>query len=97
VEPERRENMTMKFAAIDAGSSNHATTGAVYGIGLTPEEALEDARSSDPGGNGEYDTLPITEAAYREVQTFGGAPGDVVVNTHVGIVHTHEEEDALYQ
>jgi hypothetical protein len=92
--PQRRETMTTKYAAIDRGTyAHHTAPRAVYGIGLTPEEAIADARVGDPGGNGEYDVLPITEAAYREVQTLGGAPGNVIVNTYKWVVRTHEEEE----
>ena len=75
---------TTHFAAID--SSN--ITGAVYGIGTSPEAALRDARR---GAEGFYSTVAITPAAYRYVQEIGGAPSRELLVTARGVSLLGEE------
>jgi hypothetical protein len=86
---------TTKFAAIESGACHHHNAvGVVYGIGLTPGEAIADAREVSCDPDSEYDVIAITDAAFEEVQKFGGSPGDVSVNTHDRIIRTHTEEAA---
>jgi hypothetical protein len=49
---------------------------AIYGIGETPDAAIEDARDG-AGPDAEFDTLPASPALVAQVRERGGAPRDV--------------------
>lgn len=44
---------------------------SIYGIGTTPEEALQDAND---GAEGDYETSACTERMYRQIDAHGWYP-----------------------
>ena len=71
------------FAAIDTGM----ITGAVYGIGSSPDEARRDATENGYSCTEDSDTMrivPITDAAKEFVLTHGGAPDRELVVSNRG-------------
>lgn len=75
------------FAAIDATN----LTGAVYGVGATPEAALADAVAQ--GADGTLETVPCTEAAAAYVRAHGGAPSGGLAFSSSGVTLATEVED----
>ncbi len=69
-----------RFAAIDA---TDPISGAVYGLGSTPEAAIADARRGSGDATSEYRIVKITPAADAYVAGRGGAPAaDLEVSRH---------------
>jgi hypothetical protein len=84
--------MIQKFAAIERNAvENHSATGAVYGVGPTPEKAIQDAKIQSGDADSEYDVIAITDAAYEVVLAQGGEPDALVVDTHQRCILTREE------
>lgn len=67
------------FAAVDRGN----TSGAVYGVGSTPEEAIADAARAARGG--EFRAVPCSATAAAYVQEHGGAPDAKLTVTARGV------------
>lgn len=79
---------TTMFAAIDEGS----ITGAVYGIGRTPDEALADARQWSGSDEGVYSVVPCSESAYAIIQRMGGEPNRAIAVSSMGVMTRAEAE-----
>jgi hypothetical protein len=62
------------YIATDTGGKDCWT--AIYGIGETPEAAIEDARRG-AGDDAEFDTLEATAGLIAWVRERGGSPNDV--------------------
>jgi len=74
----------IRYAAIDAGN----ISGAVYGLGLTPEAAIADALSQNEGT---YTSVPCTISAYQYVVDHGGAPSPELTVTRDSVCLRSEE------
>lgn len=87
--------VSQNFAAIDYDACHtHSHSGAIYGIGHTPAEAIADARrSGDPESR--YDVVEVSDAAYAHIKDRGGAPGSVAIDTHERYIRTHAEAESL--
>jgi hypothetical protein len=84
---------TTTFAAID--SSN--LTGAVYGLGPTKADAIEDAirqtrQDSIVGAEDSFTAVPITPAAAALVADRGGSPSPLLAVSRSGVMLRTEEE-----
>jgi hypothetical protein len=77
---------TTYYAAIDATNP----TGAVYGIGATPGEALGNARE-ETDTSGRFATVPCTLAAYYYVLDHGGQPSTDLTVSRDGVCLRSEE------
>lgn len=74
---------TTYYAAID---STDPLSGAVYGVGASPEAALADAERLEKGA---YDLVSITPAAYEYVMDRGGAPSRELSVSRRGVYLRH--------
>ncbi len=82
---------TTHYAAIDTTDS---VTGAVYGVGASPEAAEAQARENenDPGDPATYAIVPCTAAAAAYVAENGGAPSrNLTVSLRSGVCLRSEE------
>lgn len=80
--------MKTLFAAID---NFDPVTGAVYGLGVTAVDAIQDANRYRLN-TGSYRVVPITPEAYAHVQDWGGAPSKLLSVSLAGVeLNTTEE------
>jgi hypothetical protein len=79
--------MATHYAAID--SSN--VTGAVYGIGSTPEEAIRDASREVGVDASDLAAVPLTDGAREHIEEHGGGPSPVLSVSLRGVTLRSEE------
>ena len=75
-----------------ATDTDPQATGAIYGIGDTPEAAIEDARYG-AGPDAEFLTLRASAALIQHVRRYSGAPDDVSWTVRDGIARLDAEID----